>query len=112
MTWSDNHESTFTLEWLKERRFSEDTRKKREEWRTGRRKTLWNKQIIGEQLPIMNFKYVSPLITIFIIDRVALAKQGDNGIGSVRPSVRLFAYLFVCLCALSRLNRLTYDLVF
>ncbi len=26
-----------------------------------------------------------------IIDRVALAKQGDNALGSVRPSVRPFA---------------------
>ena len=37
-----------------------------------------------------------------IIDRVALAKQGDNRIGSVRPSVSQ--------STLSRLNRLTFDL--
>ncbi len=36
------------------------------------------------------------------IDRVALAKQGDNVLGSV--------HLSVCQCALSRLNRLTFDL--
>ena len=40
------------------------------------------------------------------IDRVALAKQGDNGIGSVHPSV----CPSVRLRALSCLNRLTYDL--
>ncbi len=39
-----------------------------------------------------------------IIDRVALAKQGDNALGSVclsvRPSVCLFVYalIFVCVC--------------
>ena len=27
-------------------------------------------------------------IKSFIIDRVALAKQGDNAVGSIRPSVR------------------------
>ena len=30
------------------------------------------------------------------IDRVALAKQGDNALGSVRPSVRPFVSLSVC----------------
>ena len=39
-----------------------------------------------------------------IIDRVALAKQEGNRIGNVRLSVRL--------CALSCLNRLTYDHAF
>ena len=38
------------------------------------------------------------------IDREALAKQGDNGIGRVR--------LFVCLCVLSWLNRGMFDLDF
>ncbi len=32
---------------------------------------------------------------IVIIDRVALAKQGDNVLGSVRPSVCVSACLFV-----------------
>ncbi len=41
------------------------------------------------------------MVSIFIY-RVALAKQGDNRIGSVCPSVRLRV--------LSCLNRLTYDL--
>ncbi len=34
--------------------------------------------------------------------------EGDNALGSVRPSVRPF----VCLSVLSRVNRLTYDLDF
>ncbi len=33
---------------------------------------------------------------LFIIDRVALAKQGDNRIGSVRPSVCPSVRLCVC----------------
>ena len=37
----------------------------------------------------------------FVIDRVALAKQGDNVLGSIRLPVRLR------LRTLSRLNRLT-----
>ncbi len=40
---------------------------------------------------------------IIIIDRIALAKQGDNRFGHIRPSV----YLSFCQCALSWLNRLT-----
>ncbi len=40
------------------------------------------------------------------IDRVALAKQGDNALGSIRPSVRVS----VRLRALSQLNGLTYDI--
>ena len=32
-----------------------------------------------------------------INDRVALAKQGDNALGSIRPSDRGFVCLFVCL---------------
>ncbi len=35
-----------------------------------------------------------------IIDRIALAKQGDNGIGSVRPSVR--PSVCVCVCVFVR----------
>ena len=42
-----------------------------------------------------------------IIDRVAVAKQGDNALGSVRPSVRLWICVCVCLSELSCLNRLT-----
>ncbi len=38
---------------------------------------------------------------------IALAKEGNNALGSVRLSVRFSS---VCLCALSRLNLLTYDL--
>ena len=34
--------------------------------------------------------------SVVIIDREALAKQGDNALGSVRPSVRLFVCLSVC----------------
>ncbi len=45
---------------------------------------------------------------VVIIDREALAKQGDNALGSVGLSVRLC----VCLSAFSRLNRLTFDLDF
>ncbi len=41
-----------------------------------------------------------------IIDLVALAKQGDKALGSVRPVFRLA----VCLCVLSCLNRFTYTL--
>ncbi len=56
------------------------------------------------------------LFYMIIIDREALAKQGDNALGSVRPSVRpsvrLSVRLCVCLSALSRLNRLTFDLDF
>ncbi len=40
--------------------------------------------------------YDRPPLVLFFFDRVALVKQGDNGIGSVRPSVRLFVCLFVC----------------
>ncbi len=40
---------------------------------------------------------------VIIIDRVALAKQGDNALGSVRPCVRVS----VRLRALSQLNRLS-----
>ncbi len=36
---------------------------------------------------------------------VALVKQGGNAVGSIRPFV-------VCLCVLSCLNHLTYDLDF
>ncbi len=47
-------------------------------------------------------------------DRVALAKQGDNALGSIRPSVRLSVrpFLGMCVCPseLSYLNCLTYDL--
>ena len=42
---------------------------------------------------------------LIIIDREA----GSNALGSVRPSVCLFACLFACLSALSRLNRFTFD---
>ncbi len=48
-----------------------------------------------------HFQQYRYTLTIFI-DRVALAKQGDNALGSVRPSV----CLSVCLCALSCLNHL------
>ena len=48
----------------------------------------------------------------FFIDRIALAKQGDNRIGSVRPSVCLSVRPSVCQSTLSRLNRLTFDLIF
>ncbi len=46
------------------------------------------------------------LRTDLIIDRVALAKKGDNALGSVRPSV----CPSVCPFTLSCLNRLTFDL--
>ena len=36
---------------------------------------------------------------IIIIDREALAKKGDNALGSVRPSVRQSVRSFVCLFA-------------
>ncbi len=36
--------------------------------------------------------------------------EGDNVIGSVRPSVRPFVEMCVCLSELSCLNRLTFDL--
>ncbi len=50
---------------------------------------------------------------LFIIDRVALAKQGNNRFGSVRLSVRSSVCVSVCvLSVLSCLNRLTYDLDF
>ena len=39
---------------------------------------------------------------------LALAKQEDNALGSVRLSI----CVFVCLCALSWLNRLNYDIDF
>ncbi len=44
-----------------------------------------------------------------IIDRVALAKQGDNRIGSIHPSICLSVHPSVCVCllTLSHLNRLT-----
>ena len=45
---------------------------------------------------------------LIIIDPEALAKQGDNALGSVCPLVRLC----VCLSALSRLKCLTFDLDF
>ena len=44
-------------------------------------------------LPYLLFVGVWPA---FIIDRVALAKQRDNRIGSVHPSVRPFACGCVC----------------
>ncbi len=38
----------------------------------------------------MQSKKMAKNVTLgLVIDRVALAKQGDYGIGSVRPSVRL-----------------------
>ncbi len=46
-----------------------------------------------------------------VIDREALVKQGDNALGSALPAVRLVC-LLVCMSALSRLNRLTFDLDF
>ena len=48
---------------------------------------------------------VKNLVHLFVIDRIALKKQGDNALGSIRP----FVCVFVCLCALSCL---TYDLDF
>ena len=52
-------------------------------------------------------KYIKPYNGMFIfIDRIALVKQGDNRIGSVRPSV----HPSVRQSTLSRLNRLTFDL--
>ncbi len=42
-----------------------------------------------------------------IIDRVALAKQGDNGIGSVRPSVCVC--VCVCVCCAAKSNRSHYQ---
>ncbi len=45
-----------------------------------------------------SFPYIQLGIVLFI-DREALAKQGDNALGSVRPSVRPC----VCFSALSRL---------
>ncbi len=47
----------------------------------------------------------------FILSHVAslsTAKQGDNALGSILPSVRPPVCVFVHLCALSCLNRLTY----
>ena len=64
-------------------------------------KPLLNPQIINQSTVIIlsnptRFKWISGLEAHSvhfrfgkeILDRVALAKQGDNGIGSVRPSVR------------------------
>ncbi len=52
------------------------------------------------------------MFCLIIIDREA--REIIELVASVRPSVcpsvRLSVCLFVCLCALSRLNRLTYDL--
>ncbi len=38
-------------------------------------------------------------MNFLVIDREALAKQGDNALGSIRPSVRLSVRPFVCLLA-------------
>ncbi len=48
--------------------------------------------------------HLSNYYRAIIIDRVALAKQGDYVLGSIHPSVRLWT--------LSRLDHLTYDLGF
>ena len=39
---------------------------------------------------------------VIIIDREALAKKGDNALGSVRPSVCPFVCVFVCLSGAQR----------
>ena len=44
------------------------------------------------------------------IDREALVKQGDIGIGSVRRSVRVWVCLSALVSDLSCLNRLTFDI--
>ncbi len=35
------------------------------------------------------YKFICQEATTVFIDRIALSKQGDNALGSVRPSVRL-----------------------
>ena len=47
------------------------------------------------------------LFMSIIINHVALAKQGDNALGSVRQSICFFVCLFVCACMLSYLKHLT-----
>ncbi len=79
-------------------------------------------KVIHQSLTCHNIHFSSWPSTekeLIFIDRKALAKQGDNSLGhvgsirpSVHPSVLLSVCVFVCLSALSQLNRLTFDLDF